>query len=136
VGQPTSSSVHCSPFLSLFIMSRRPQQQPSIDTSQPEVPEDELLSATGEGDEVMEEAEEQEGYSACVTLLLRRNMFTSSSPFLSSCQPYVMISQNPSVTLLSRLTSVVNPYVILNMDQLVLFFTWPRLLLRGRRGLY
>jgi hypothetical protein len=26
------------------------------------------LSATGEGDEVMEEAEEQEGYSACVTL--------------------------------------------------------------------
>ena len=48
-------------------MSRRPQHQPSLDTSQPEVPEDELLSATGEGDEVMEEAEEQEGYSACQT---------------------------------------------------------------------
>lgn len=47
-------------------MSRRPQQQSPLDTSQPEVPEDELLSATGEGDEVMEEAEEQEGYSACV----------------------------------------------------------------------
>ena len=49
-------------------MSRRPQQQAPIDTNQPEVPEDELLSATGEGDEVMEEAEEQEGYSACVSL--------------------------------------------------------------------
>jgi hypothetical protein len=48
-------------------MSRRPQHQPSLDTSQPEVLEDELLSATGEGDEVMEEAEEQEGYSACPT---------------------------------------------------------------------
>ena len=47
-------------------MSRRPQHQPPLDTTQPEVPEDELLSATGEGDEVMEEAEEQEGYSACV----------------------------------------------------------------------
>ncbi len=50
-------------------MSRRPQHQPPLDTSQPEVPEDELLSATGEGDEVMEEAEEQEGYSACTTTL-------------------------------------------------------------------
>ena len=49
-------------------MSRRPQQQAPVDTNQPEVPEDELLSATGEGDEVMEEAEEQEGYSACVAL--------------------------------------------------------------------
>ncbi|KAI0251289.1 casein kinase II regulatory subunit-domain-containing protein [Lactifluus subvellereus] len=45
-------------------MSRRPQQQAPIDTNQPEVPEDELLSATGEGDEVMEEAEEQEGYTS------------------------------------------------------------------------
>lgn len=51
-------------------MSRRPQHQPPLDTTQPEVPEDELLSATGEGDEVMEEAEEQEGYSACQTLSL------------------------------------------------------------------
>jgi casein kinase II subunit beta len=49
-------------------MSRRPQQQAPVDTNQPELPEDELLSATGEGDEVMEEAEEQEGYSACVNL--------------------------------------------------------------------
>jgi len=49
-------------------MSRRAQQQAPVDTSQPEVPEDELLSATGEGDEVMEEVEEQEGYSACLTL--------------------------------------------------------------------
>ena len=48
-------------------MSRRPQQQAPVDTSQPEVPEDELLSGGGEGDEVMEEVEEQEGYSACLT---------------------------------------------------------------------
>ncbi|KAH8976627.1 casein kinase II regulatory subunit-domain-containing protein [Lactarius hatsudake] len=45
-------------------MSRRSQQQAPVDTNQPEVPEDELLSATGEGDEVMEEAEEQEGYTS------------------------------------------------------------------------
>jgi len=58
-------------------MSRRPQQQSSIDTSQPEVPEDEILSAVGEGDEVMEEAEEQEGYSACPTLSHYSTVFTS-----------------------------------------------------------
>jgi hypothetical protein len=40
------------------------------------------------------------------------------------------------VPFLSRLTSVVNPHIVLDMDQLVLFFTWPRLLLRGRRGFY
>lgn len=63
-----SAAVLCARVSSFPIMSRRPQQQSPLDTSQPEVPEDELLSATGEGDEVMEEAEEQEGYSACTTL--------------------------------------------------------------------
>lgn len=71
-------------------MSRRPQQQAPVDTSQPEVPEDELLSATGEGDEVMEEAEEQEGYSACVTLSHWRTIFTSCLPFPSSYRPYLL----------------------------------------------
>jgi hypothetical protein len=61
-------------------MSRRPQHQPPLDTSQPEVPEDELLSATGEGDEVMEEAEEQEGYSACQTLSHQRTLIMSTIP--------------------------------------------------------
>ena len=45
-------------------MSRRPQQPP-IDTTQPEVEEEEALSGAEEGDEVMEDAQEQEdGYSA------------------------------------------------------------------------
>ena len=61
-------------------MSRRPQQQAPVDTNQPEVPEDELLSATGEGDEVMEEAEEQEGYSACVTLYPFAQVYSSRVP--------------------------------------------------------
>ena len=61
-------------------MSRRPQQQAPVDTNQPEVPEDELLSATGEGDEVMEEAEEQEGYSACVTLFSLARVYSSRIP--------------------------------------------------------
>jgi casein kinase II subunit beta len=34
-----------------------------VDASQAELEEDEAVSGTGEGDEVMEEAEEQEGYS-------------------------------------------------------------------------
>jgi len=35
-----------------------------MDSSQPEMQEDEVVSGTGEGDDVMEEVEEQEGYSA------------------------------------------------------------------------
>ncbi len=70
----------CSLLPSFLVMSRRSQQQASVDTSQPEVPEDELLSATGEGDEVMEEVEEQEGYSACLTPSHYRTVFTPSLP--------------------------------------------------------
>ncbi|KAI0053011.1 hypothetical protein FA95DRAFT_1601368 [Auriscalpium vulgare] len=45
-------------------MSRRPQQQ-SMDSSHVDPPEEEdVLSGPGEGDEVMEEAEEQEGYTS------------------------------------------------------------------------
>jgi len=65
---PTSIPVLVLPPLLFFLtMSRRPQQQAPVDTNQPEVPEDELLSGVGEGDEVMEEVEEQEGYSAYLT---------------------------------------------------------------------
>lgn len=42
----------------------RPPQSASVDASQAELEEEEAISGTGEGDEVMEEAEEQEGYSA------------------------------------------------------------------------
>lgn len=99
-------------------MSRRPQQQPPLDPNQPEVPEDELLSATGEGDEVMEEAEEQEGYSACVTLSHYRTLFTSSIPFLHP-------TGRPSWALASRLMpfpsrrlirSIIDTHVILDLD--------------------
>jgi casein kinase II subunit beta len=78
-------------------MSRRPQHQPSLDTSQPDVPEDELLSATGEGDEVMEEAEEQEGYSACQNpfpLTYSNNCRPSLPP--SSYRPCVAIRRTPT----------------------------------------
>ncbi|KAF7977430.1 hypothetical protein HWV62_3582 [Athelia sp. TMB] len=42
----------------------RPPQSTTLDTSQAELEEDEAISGTGEGDEVMEEAEEQEGYTS------------------------------------------------------------------------
>jgi hypothetical protein len=46
----------------------RPSQS-AVDTSQAELEEEEAVSGTGEGDEVMEEAGEQEGYStSCITL--------------------------------------------------------------------
>lgn len=41
----------------------RPPQSASVDASQAELEDEEAISGTGEGDEVMEEAEEQEGYS-------------------------------------------------------------------------
>lgn len=47
-----------------YFMSRPPQSA-SVDASQAELEEEEAISGTGEGDEVMEEAEEQEGYSEC-----------------------------------------------------------------------
>ena len=46
-------------------MSRRPQQPP-IETTQADVEEEEAISGAEEGDEVMEDAQDQEdGYSAC-----------------------------------------------------------------------
>jgi len=46
-------------------MSRRPSQQAPIDPSQAEFEEEEAISGTGEGDEVMEDAQDQEeGYSS------------------------------------------------------------------------
>jgi hypothetical protein len=101
-------------------MSRRPQHQPSLDTSQPDVPEDELLSATGEGDEVMEEAEEQEGYSACQNpfpLTYSNNCRPSLPPLIlpaMRCDP-----SHPDRCLTNcviSLTSIVDAYVILDMD--------------------
>ena len=43
-------------------MSRPPQPAP-VEASQGEQEEEGVISGTGEGDEVMEEVEEQEGYS-------------------------------------------------------------------------
>lgn len=45
-------------------MSRPPQS--SVDASQAELEEEEAMTGTGEGDEIMEEVEEQEGYSECL----------------------------------------------------------------------
>jgi hypothetical protein len=41
----------------------RPPQSAVVDASQAQLEEEEVVSGTAEGDEVMEEAEEQEGYS-------------------------------------------------------------------------
>lgn len=82
-------------------MSRRPQQQAPLDTNQPEVPEDELLSATGEGDEVMEEAEEQEGYSACVTLYLLAHVYSSRVPL-----PFVLKTMSCNLSQPNHITLV------------------------------
>jgi hypothetical protein len=41
----------------------RPPQSAVVDASQEQLEEEEAVSGTGEGDEVMEEVEEQEGYS-------------------------------------------------------------------------
>lgn len=100
-------------------MSRRPQHQPPLDTSQPEVPEDELLSATGEGDEVMEEAEEQEGYSACQNPfpLTYPNHCRPSFPSILSAMRHDL--SQPDRCLTNRaisLTSIVDTYVIFDMD--------------------
>ncbi|KAI0068817.1 hypothetical protein BV25DRAFT_1874061 [Artomyces pyxidatus] len=44
-------------------MSRR-VQQPAMETSPPDLQDEDVLSGAGEGDEVMEEVEEQEGYTS------------------------------------------------------------------------
>lgn len=51
-------------------MSRRQQQQPPLDATQPELEDEEVISGTG-GDEAMEDVQDQEeGYSEfpCVDL--------------------------------------------------------------------
>lgn len=54
-------------------MSRQP---PSVEASQAEFEEEEAVSGTGEGDEIMEEVEEQEdGYCACFSSLTTRISF-------------------------------------------------------------
>jgi len=45
-----------------------------MDTSQAELEEEEALSGAGEGDEIMEEVAEREGYSAYYVLLVNDNM--------------------------------------------------------------
>jgi hypothetical protein len=50
----------------------RPPQSAAVDASQAELEEEEAISGTGEGDEVMEEAEEQEGYSKSYSIYSQR----------------------------------------------------------------
>lgn len=62
-------------------MSRPPlAQSASLDASQAELEEEEAISGTGEGDEVMEEAEEQEGYSAYQLLDRRQGTLPAALP--------------------------------------------------------
>lgn len=58
-------------------MSRPPQ---AMDTSQAELEEEEAISGTGEGDEIMEEAEEQEGYSGYPILQTRPSYYIALAP--------------------------------------------------------
>ena len=96
-------------------MSRRPQQQPPVDTNQPEVPEDELLSGGGEGDEVMEEVEEQEGYSASLHLPISVSYLRRVIILPTVCCDSSRRDRHLPRRVVS-LTSIVDTYVIPDVD--------------------
>jgi hypothetical protein len=88
-----------------------------MDTSQAELEEEEAISGTGEGDEIMEEAEEQEGYSGYPIVKARSS---SSRAF------YIRPARGPLSLFLTDfdlLLSFVDANINTDMDQLVLFIT-------------
>lgn len=79
----------------------RPPQSASVDASQAELEEEEAISGTGEGDEVMEEVEEQEGYSTYWFHVLLQHSSPISATILSffAC----LMSVNPPETFLIKI---------------------------------
>jgi hypothetical protein len=103
-------------------MSRPPQ---AMDTSQAELEEEEAISGTGEGDEIMEEAEEQEGYSRYPFLLYKRASYYLA--LVPTFWPSKYLARHFWLIFLTDsdlLCSIVDAYVNTNLDQLVLFITW------------
>lgn len=110
-------------------MSRPPlAQSASLDASQAELEEEEAISGTGEGDEVMEEAEEQEGYSAYQ--LLDRRQGT-----LPAAQTSLRVPANEPA-LITVMRSLIDADIDADLDQLVLLAARPRILLRSIRGFH
>lgn len=72
-------------------MSRHPA---IIDTSQAELEEEEAISGTGEGDEVMEEVEEQDDGYSCVSIYPKQDAF-----FLLTTNSMSSASSTPTSTL-------------------------------------
>lgn len=99
-------------------MSRRSQQQP-METNHPDLQDDDILSGPGEGDEVMEEVEEQEGYSACSTA----SALASIDHLIRQPSPDALaVFWWHGSTRTIRSSSVINTYFVADLDQLVLFF--------------
>ena len=108
----------------------------------PEQPEDGSLNTTADNAEGMEEVEEQEGYSTHHPLhpfvaqseQLTRSLVLRSAITSWICLRYAICDRfNP---LFSWSLSLINTNINPDMDLLVLFPTWTRILLRGRRRLH
>lgn len=89
----------------------------SDDPPQHGIVDEEIVSGAGEGDEIMEEVEEQEdGYSA----------YISNSPFVYIHRLLLLLIHNKIILTNCMLSiSFIYANFNINMDQLVLFFTWP-----------
>lgn len=88
------------------------RQPTATEASQAELEEDEVISGTGEGDEIMEEPEEQEdGYSESLCVSRARSYLASSLRTLvkSSCLYWTLFS-------------IIHTNFDTHLDQLVLFF--------------
>lgn len=95
------------------------RQKAPTDDPRPPNPDEEAVSGAGEGDEIMEEAEDQEdGYSESFSL----------SPLPRSCYRFIPSSvSHPGRQLTDHglYFSIIHPYINADMDQLVLLPSWP-----------
>jgi hypothetical protein len=117
-----------------YTMSRQPATA-QMGPNQAEPEEEEVISGAGEGDEIMEEAEEQEGYSAyscpCINILYGLRVFT-----LILINHYVLDHNEWLTGRSDPHCSVIHPDVDADLDQLVLLPSRTRVFLRSLRGVH
>lgn len=98
-----------------------------MEASQAELEDEEAISGTGEGDEIMKEVgDQEEGYSECSgleTWISSVFVFAFSSS-ISSLRALLNLRLRPIV-----LCSIIDPYFDTYMDQLVLLPPRPRIFL-------
>jgi hypothetical protein len=94
-----------------------------MDPNQAELEEEEANSA---GDEIMEEVEEQEGYS---TYRQCCSYYSTHLIILSTLFSLYWIVTSRSFVFFDNTSSIFNTNIYLNMDQLVLLSSWPRIFL-------